>query len=322
MSDGARVAPTSDRTPGFRHEALLYAGDAEFFPSILAFLREGAARGEPALVVVDARKIRTLRAALAADADDIEFADVAEVGVNPARIIPAWRDFVDARCTSSQRVRGVGEPVWSARTDAELSECDRHEALLNVAFAPGPGWELVCPYDTSTLTPDVVAAAGGTHPLMRTSGERAQPSARWPGLAASEPHPSDALPPPPLEAIEVPFEDVTSLAGVRAVVAERARAAGIGRRRVGQIAMVVGELAANSVRHGGGRGTLRAWCDDGALVCEVRDRGVLTDPLVGRIRPSPEAAQGRGLWLANQLSDLVQIRVRTEGTTVRVWFRP
>ena len=37
--------------------------------------------------------------------------------------------------------------------------------------------------------------------------------------------------------------------------------------------LAVDELAANSIRHGGGRGVVRLWTEDGALVCDVRDRG-------------------------------------------------
>jgi anti-sigma regulatory factor (Ser/Thr protein kinase) len=64
---------------------------------------------------------------------------------------------------------------------------------------------------------------------------------------------------------------------------------------------------------------LRTWLQPDALVCEVTDRGRLDDPLVGRLAPAPEEQRGRGLWLANQLSDLVQIRSTPEGTAVRVF---
>ena len=41
-------------------------------------------------------------------------------------------------------------------------------------------------------------------------------------------------------------------------------------------------------------------------------------PLAGRLRPPPTQEGGRGLWLANQLCDLVQIRSRPGRTTVRL----
>ena len=82
--------------------------------------------------------------------------------------------------------------------------------------------------------------------------------------------------------------------------------------------LAVGELAANSVRHGGGRGILRIWRTEAALVCEVRDRGHIDDPLVGRRRPPLAQLGGRGLWIANSVCDLVQVRSNAQGTAVRV----
>ena len=42
------------------------------------------------------------------------------------------------------------------------------------------------------------------------------------------------------------------------------------------------------------------------------------DPLVGRVKPVPTQVGGRGLWLANQFCDLVQIRSGDDGTAVRL----
>jgi anti-sigma regulatory factor (Ser/Thr protein kinase) len=80
------------------------------------------------------------------------------------------------------------------------------------------------------------------------------------------------------------------------------------------------ELAANSVAHGGG--TLRTWQDDGRLLVEFEDGGAIAKPLAGRLRPEPTQEGGRGLWLANQLCDLVQIRSRPGRTTVRLRASP
>ncbi len=78
------------------------------------------------------------------------------------------------------------------------------------------------------------------------------------------------------------------------------------------------ELASNSIRHGGGVGLLRCWREADTLLCEVHDAGQIEAPLVGRSRPTPEARCGRGVWLVNQLCDLVQIRSAAAGTVVRV----
>ena len=57
------------------------------------------------------------------------------------------------------------------------------------------------------------------------------------------------------------------------------------------------------------------------LAAEVRDHGRIVDPLVGRQRPAPYELGGRGVWLANQLCDLVQVRSSAAGTVVRLRIR-
>ena len=73
-------------------------------------MREGVGRDEPVLVVVAAHKIELLREELNGDAERVPFADMGSVGTNPARIIPAWEEFVDAHLREDRPVRGVGEP--------------------------------------------------------------------------------------------------------------------------------------------------------------------------------------------------------------------
>ena len=87
--------------------------------------------------------------------------------------------------------------------------------------------------------------------------------------------------------------------------------------------VAVNEVATNSLVHGAGKGTLRVWRDASAFTCEVRDAGRFDSPLVDRQRPGPETAGPRGLWLANQLCDLVQIRTFATGTAVRLhmWLK-
>ena len=57
------------------------------------------------------------------------------------------------------------------------------------------------------------------------------------------------------------------------------------------------------------------------LICEVRDGGRIDDPLAGRRRPSAAQVGGYGLWLANQVCDLVQLRSVPQGMVVRVHMR-
>ena len=309
MSSGA-VAPT------FRHEALLYDGLEEFVEHVGGFLRDGLDRNEAALVVVDADKIERLREAVDADSA-VTFADMAHVGSNPARIIPAWRDFV-ARHGPDRPFRGVGEPIWPDRSPVELVECQRHESLLNVAFDDGPAWWLLCPYDQSALPAEVLDEAARSHRYLGIDGAH-RPSEAYRIDQGAGVFGGD-LPEPPVFATELRFGP-GPLASVRDFVLQRCRAMGLDEARAADLMVVVSELASNSVMHGGGSGTVRLWDGDNSLVCEVRDEGVIHDPLVGRVRPTVDRRDGRGLWLVHQLCDLVQIRSGDHGTVVRAHVR-
>jgi anti-sigma regulatory factor (Ser/Thr protein kinase) len=299
----------------FRHEAVLYAGEGAFLAGTVPFIREGVARGEPVLVVVGARKIARLRAALGADGAHVQFADMAAVGRNPARIIPAWEAFVHAH--AGRPVRGIGEPIGPERGAAELVECHHHEALLNLAFARTPAFELLCPYDTAALDPAVVAHARRTHPRTRRDGCAHDSDDYDALLSATLAQPLDE-PHGPVRTLGI---DRHALTAARATVARFAAGAGLRGRRLSDLVLAVSEITGNSVRHGGGTGVLRVWREDDRVVCDVRDAGRISDPLAGRRRPEPGQPGGYGLWLANQLCDLVQIRALARGGAVRLHMR-
>jgi anti-sigma regulatory factor (Ser/Thr protein kinase) len=306
-------------TTPFRHDALLYADDAAFLEGTVPFLRTGLAAGERILVAVGAEKIRLLRGVLGDDADGVKFADMAQLGANPARIIPAWLEFAGDRGSDPTSVRGIGEPIWAGRSDAELVECQRHEALLNLAFADATAFHLLCPYDTTALGPDVITEAHASHPRVVEDGVERE-SAGCLGLEAIAVPFDAALPDAPTGATGLCFAPGT-LGAARRFAAGRAAAAGLDEDRVADLVLAVGEIAGNSLRHGGGEGALRVWEDGDALVAEITDRGRIADPLVGRVRPAAAQVGGWGMWIANQLCDLVQVRSYAGGSVVRLHMR-
>lgn len=309
-------APAERAGTPYRHEALLYAGLGEFLHATTAFIRRAVVRGEPILVVVGEQKIDLLRRRLGADADRVEFADMAGVGANPARIIAAWRTFVSAQAGAGQ-LWGIGEPAYPERSPVELAECFLHEALLNVAFeAETPFW-LLCPYDLETLAADVIGQAQRTHPFV-VHGEGHGESSDFRELDLAGPF-DRPVPPRPPRTSALSFRS-GDLGRVRALVAEQARLAGLGEAQAEAVVLGVNEIATNSIRHGGGRGELHTWTDGDFLVCEVSDSGHITSPLVGRLQPPLDAAGGGGLWVANQVCDLIQIYSSQRGTVVRAWM--
>jgi anti-sigma regulatory factor (Ser/Thr protein kinase) len=314
------ASPPSPADLAFRHEALLYADQGEFLRGTLAFIRGGLRADEPMLVVVSSRKIDMLRAELGTDTGRVRFADMTTVGRNPTRIISVWREFVAEHCAPGRPVRGIGEPIWAERTPAELVECQRHEALLNLAFADSPAWSLLCPYDVAALDPAVIDGSCRNHPLLRADGDHRR-SDRYAGAHAALADLDQPLPSPPAHHEKLDFTG-TELAAVRRAVAAHAERVGLSEDRSAGVVLAVDELATNSVRHGGGRGVLLLWREGGTLICEVRDGGHIADPLAGRRRPLLEQPDGRGLWLVNELCDLVRLRSSEDGTTVRVHVAP
>jgi anti-sigma regulatory factor (Ser/Thr protein kinase) len=297
--------------PGFQHEALIYEDADSYLEGTVPFLRAALDAGEPALVAVGRDQTELLEGELGEDAKRVRFADMEALGRNPAWIIPFWRDFVDEN--GGRSVRGIGEPVWSARSAAALEECQRHESLLNVAFAPSPSWSLLCPYDAASLDDEVLEKVAHSHSHLVRDGRVEESRAFDPDPDCFE----GELPPPAADAEELSFE-LRELTEVRRRVAAAAERAGLDPLGVADLVTATSELAANSVMHGGGRGTLRLWYEGADLLAEVEDRGRIEEPLVGRLRPGIAQEGGRGLWLANQLCDLVQIRSGEEGTTVRL----
>lgn len=296
---------------GFQHEALVYEGDDDYLAGTVPFLRDALDAGEPTLVAVGPAQTALLEGELGKDAEGVRFADMQALGRNPASIIPFWREFVDDN--GGRSVRGIGEPVWAARSPAALEECQRHESLLNVAFAPGIPWSLLCPYDAGSLREDVLEKVAFSHSHVCHDGNCEE-------SASFEPQPdcfAGELPPPAATPETFAF-GLRELSEVRRRVATAAERAGMDPQGVADLVIAASELAANSVMHGGGNGTLRLWRENGSLLAEVEDRGQIEEPLVGRLRPGIAQEGGRGLWLANQLCDLVQIRSGAAGTTVRL----
>lgn len=301
--------------PGFRHEVLLHGGEPDFHHRVLAFLREGIAAREPTMALVSAVHVRSLRAALGADADAVHFADMEVVGQNPARIIPAWQQFLDEHGRDGRRCRGVGELLSVRRDPTVLEECEIHEALLNVAFADAGDWWLLCPYDEGALPADVIERARTNHPYVWRDGVHDADACHHPRELTWPPR--TELPEPPADARTYEFSRTTSLHAIRGLIESVATAIGWDGQRRDDLVLAVHELVTNTLRHGGGRGVLRVWRDEHDLFCEVSDHGRIADPLVGRRAPDPTGIGGRGLWIANQVCDLVQIRQRSDGLTVR-----
>jgi anti-sigma regulatory factor (Ser/Thr protein kinase) len=299
---------------GLKHVALFYSDQAERRAQIVAFAQAGLARGEPSFIAVPGDEARILGDQLSEEPGDLLCSDMADMGRNPARIIPELQAFIDKH--PGQRVCFVGEPIWPGRSPTETCEATRHEALINLAFA-GTRVTILCPYNVGRLAPSAIAGARHTHPNLLAGGR--------PKVATSNGAPWEIppdcdrpLPPPPASAQALRYS--TDLAPVRQLVESHARRAGLAPERAVDLVLAASEIAANTLSHAGSDGLLHVWHDEQEILCQLHDQGQITDPLAGRVRRDPES-RGHGLFLVNQVCDLVELRTGRAGTTIRLHMR-
>ena len=302
----------------YRHEALFWRDAEEFLAGTVPFVEAAVDAGEPVMVAVIEERSTLLRDALGTASTDVHFVDMAELGRNPARIIPAWRSFVDEHTATDRPVRGIGEPIWPGRRPAEISESQLHEALLNVAIEPDTPLWLMCPYDVGRLDEAVVEEAYRSHPVIVDAGEY-RGSTSYGGLAQVEVAFGGALPDlgQPIE--QLPYRE-DNLPGVVSSVATTVYQAGMRADEAADFAVVIRELIRSSLWRGADEGLLCTWVTADSVICELQDRTRVSDPLLGRRAPTGDTRNG--IWLANQRCDLVQLRSTEAGTRVRVhhWF--
>lgn len=307
----SRSRPDQDERPNPCHCVLLHDGLSACLDGLRAFLDPGKAP-VPVLAVVTPETYRAISPAIGPDA---VYQDVTLLGRNPARVIPAIQQFVEGCAAGPARV--VTEQWWADRQPAERAELARHEALTNLAF-DGHRVEMVCLYDSRNLPPGVVEDAVKTHPCtVDGAGVHLNPAFEDPEAIIELTDRSVEPPPPLAQAYEV---RPGRLSALRSAVHERGAKAGLPNERVEDLVLAANELATNVVSHGEGNGELRMWTDDSWLVCEVVDAGRVEDPFAGRRPPPAEDTTGRGLWMVNQLCDLVELRSNPSGTSVRLRF--
>jgi anti-sigma regulatory factor (Ser/Thr protein kinase) len=312
---GVDVAEAPAAGDGFLHRALLYRGAAEFRAAIERHVRGGVARAEPVLIATSPGKVSWLRREFSAEPAGVAFTDMTELGRNPARIIPALRAFMDRY--PGRRIRCVGEPVWPDRSAAELREATRYEALVNTAFSGTPA-TVVCLYDSAGLATSVLDDAGCTHPAMFRHGEERE-SSSYLGPDGLPPGCDRPLAGPPAGAERLSYQ--RDLRPVRSLVTRCARSARLPARRITDLVLAASEVAANTLRHTKAGGTVHLWHDADEVLCQITDSGIIADRLAGYRVPADDLPSGKGLWLVNQVCDLVEVRSSTDGTTICLHMR-
>ncbi len=128
------------------------------------------------------------------------------------------------------------------------------------------------------------------------------------------------LPRPRGDVWEIPFA-ADDLFELRQLVAAWAVKEALGTESTEELVLAVHEIATNSVRHGGGVGMLRLWRTGDELVCEIQDAGYIRDAVSMPRPPGRLASASRGLWITEQICDLVEIFSSPRGSQVRMHKR-
>jgi anti-sigma regulatory factor (Ser/Thr protein kinase) len=299
---------------GFVHEALMYRDESEFDAAMREFLLAAAAAGEPVLVALPGARLERVRRRLANEVPEVRFEDAERLGRNPSRLLPVIEEWVRSH---DGPVRVVSEVVWPGRSYAETVEALRHEALLNHALADS-AVTVLSPFDAEHLDEATLAGAEMTHPTVLEGGQRRTSASYRDPLA---------MPFGELWPLQSPTGHVSehSLEGtlleLRHAVAGDPALEALSVQRRSDLVFAVSEAAGNAVKHGDGTCTTRIWHDGDEVITEVSTPTGISDVMAGCRRPAADALEGRGLWLINQLCDLVELRSDGSGTTLRMHVR-
>jgi anti-sigma regulatory factor (Ser/Thr protein kinase) len=309
-----------------RHAVLFYRDEQELAERVSEYLLSAVRDGGLAVVVATSDHCRSFEQRLADAGIDVtaalERGSYVALDASEAMrgfMVSSWPDPASFRrvisplirraAKAEQPVRVFGEMVWLLWDAGQVNAAIEVETLWNELGHQYP-FSLLCAYPAQPVSAgphlDALTEVCSLHteviggPPKPVNRERERPLSSPPGSADVLRYRAD-------------------LAGVRSFVAARARRAGLPPRRVGDLVTAVSELAANTLAHTSGPGSLALWVTGSEVICQVHDPGEITDPLAGKLRPDPAAdGGGRGLWVVHQLCDLVEIGTGSAHPTIRV----
>ncbi len=301
----------------FRHPAFFYDSPDAYRGCLVPEVSAAVEVGDAVLIAVPEPNLMTLRTALGAAAEAVTLVDMTENGRNPSAILAGvFSRFAERH--RSRPVLMVGEPIWDGRSDLEYPACVQHEALINQAFT-GRDITVLCAYDERRLPPARLTDARSTHPVLWRYGRPEAVSADYAPDDAwrryNQPLTKDH------KAVGYTVRATGDLRSAREFAASYGQWFGCSEDRLGDLRLVVTELASEALLHSGGPCRLAFWQQDGYLACEARDDGHLEDPLAGRRLDPLAATRGPGLMMVNAVADLVRCHSHRDGTTVHVFLR-
>ncbi|MFP5019404.1 ATP-binding protein [Pseudonocardia phyllosphaerae] len=278
--------------------------------------------GRHAIVAVEQRCRVELERALGRDAEVRYWAPEQVHSAPPFTVAGRWgRAVRDALAAGATGVCTVGQMIELPH--AGPSYWTRLDLALGRVLQDLPV-NLLCCFPDRTTTREEACAL---HDELLVDGRPVPSSGRRPDHELLREHPQ---PPPdrlgaPLLTLPV---ELGGLATMRRAVEYEAMLSGLGPGRVEDLVLAVNELVSNGIEHGSGSPTLRLWRAEAGFVAEMADADPCRLVYPGLDVPSLSGPRGRGLWLASELTDVLQVWTAdddpgsVQGTVVRVTMAP
>lgn len=298
------------------HQALIYSGRDDYSEVVAAFIREGLEAGERTMLMAPPARLSWVREAMGPDAGEVVFVDsTGAYGIQSH----ATRAMLQYLGQDRRPSRVVAEQDLAGRWPFEIRDYTRMEAAANVVYRSFPA-RILCPYDATALDDEVLAWCRQTHPeLIDARGCRESPEFRDPRSFVAS---STSVVQPPPSAASMGFATLAEVSAARRFVGERLRRARMDPPTAGDITVAAVEILTNALLHGRAPRSVHLYEEAGMLVVHVRDSGTgLADPLAGFFPPSSDITHGRGLWMARQLCNTVEVASDHTGTHVRLLAR-
>ncbi|OLL98114.1 putative regulator of sigma factor [Pseudonocardia sp. Ae406_Ps2] len=307
---------------GLVHRAVPYRDPEHQAVAIAGPVTEALETGRRALVIVDPRCAAVLRHSLGHDAG-VEFRSPDRMhSAPPFTVAGRWSRAVrEALADGASGVCTVGQPVELPHADPAY--WTRLDLALSHALRALPV-ELLCCFPDAEADR---ARAGALHDEFLVDGVPVPSDCRRDDhelLAENPQRPPDELG-PPIMTLPVTLDDLGSM---RRIVERQAELSGLGPTRVSDLVLAVNELISNGVEHGSGHPVLRMWRTEAGLVSEMSDAATCRLAFPGLAAPPVSGERGRGMWLASELSDVLQVWTAEDdpgqvtGTVVRVTMSP
>jgi anti-sigma regulatory factor (Ser/Thr protein kinase) len=272
------------------------------------------------VAVVTSEKFDWLREELGSDAPAVEHVDANAFYDGHGPMFSAVVRLLERYGTpGAGRLRLVAEHMLALRAPAHVRAYMRYEAASNVAVC-GHDASILCPYDATRLPDEIIDAALRTHPEVVETRHRRTTGRFMDPRAFVRQYVREPTTPPATPACRLTQRE--DLVTVRAWARSQAQAAGLPVDKVEDLALAVSEVATNALLYGDDPRLLWSYVEDGHLVYQIRDRGPgPADPLAGYLPPDEHLLGGRGLWLAHQLCDIVEIVSDEPDTDVHLHMR-